>query len=96
VDNPSGHSCYTAQGVTGACNDKIEGVQYNVQGHAAFFCEKHALLQNDWDKIHYRSKAKEQPELTAEQLKTIAKLLEPKKKKKEQKQEELEDRDLMA
>lgn len=94
VDNPSGHSCYTAQGVTGTCDKKLEGVQYNVMGHPIFFCEEHALIQNDWDKIHYRSEPKPTPELTEEQKRTIAKLLEPKKKKKQK--EELPELDPMA
>lgn len=95
VDDPSGHSCYTAQGEVAPCNSKLEAVQYNTMGHAVFFCEKHALLQNEWDKIHYRSEAKATPPLTKEQEAFIAKLL-IKKKKLKPKDEIPEETDLMA
>jgi hypothetical protein len=87
VDASDGH-CEGSQGEfvkDGHCPNKVEGVQYNIQGHPMYFCEKHALLQNEWDKIFYDSKPKETPPLTKEQEESIRKLLEkkPKRRKKD-------------
>jgi hypothetical protein len=63
------------------CTDKVVAIQYNVQGESQHYCEKHALEQNEWDIVHYRSKPKPVPKLTKEQEEFIAKLLVKKKMK---------------
>jgi len=94
----------TCDGATGdrtdLCSSKVEAVQYNVQGESQHYCEKHAVMQAEWDTIHYRSKARPVPDLTKEQIASIAKLLEKKKSKKEREKEAMkkaeEENDLMA
>ena len=55
VDNPSGQSCGNSQGkFDKPCSKPVEAVQYtSAFGSPHFFCEEHALDQNEWDKNFY-------------------------------------------
>jgi hypothetical protein len=93
VDNSEGQSCGGSQGQFHIeCNAKVEAVQYNVQGHPQWYCEKHALLQADWDVI-FSGPPKPVPPLTEAQKKFIEKLLEKKKTKKEREEEREQEYD---
>ena len=96
TDNLSGACC---EGCVGCfhlpCNNPVVAIQYNVQGLAQFYCEKHGLEQDEWDKRVYRTGPPPIPKLTKEQEDFIAKLLIKKKKMKE-KTPEIEETDLMA
>jgi hypothetical protein len=94
VDDPSGHKCNGSLGAHHIdCKKKLEGVQYtSAFGDPVYYCEEHALLQNDWDKNLYDSKPKPRvmtPEWEAEIAKMMFKI-EKKKRKKEQAEEEID------
>jgi hypothetical protein len=93
----------TCDGATGdrseECFGTVEAVQYSsAQGEAQHYCEKHALLQNEWDIVHYYSEPAPVPDLTKDQIARIEKLLEKKKSKKQREKEAIEkdETDLMA
>jgi hypothetical protein len=83
------------------CSAKVEAVQYSsAQGEVQHYCEKHALMQNEWDIVHYYSEPAPVPDLTKDQIARIEKLLEKKKSKKQREKEalqkEMDETDLMA
>lgn len=95
TDNSDGASCAGTQGKFHLeCKNKVEGVQYtSAHGTPQFYCEEHALAQNDWDKIFYDSKPreiKESQEVVEARAARIAKLLEKKKKKQKPEPEEID------
>jgi hypothetical protein len=91
ADDPQGASCGGSQGNHHLpCGKDIEGVQYTIQGYPVFYCEQHALDQNQWDKIHYDSKPVWRDKMSEEDVAYVQKLLAKigrKKKKKEEPQE---------
>ena len=91
VDDPQGATCSGAQGNHHlTCNGTLEAVQYSSAfGDALFYCEKHALEQNDWDIVHYRSKFKEKKMLPGwqEEIDKMMAGFEKKRKKKEEPEE---------
>lgn len=97
IDNPS-VPCVGAQGEflkDGECKNKVEGIQYNIQGVQMCYCEEHALKQNEWDKVFYDSKGTPpRPKWTAADEEFVKKLREGKKRRK--KNEELEEIDPAA
>lgn len=73
------------------CSEKVEAIQYSTAfGDPIFFCEKHALLQNEWDRTFYESKPKpirQLPEDHYDDVKKLLQRLDRKKRKKEQESE---------
>ena len=96
MDDLKGLSCDGATGDrTDECAEKVEAIQYSsIQGESQHYCERHALLQNEWDIIHYRSQPNPVPAMTREQEEFVQKLLTKRKAMREK--EEPEEPDLMA
>lgn len=91
-----GATCEGSQGEFGkACSKKIEAVQYSSRfGDPLFFCEEHALKQNDWDNILYWDayKVPDRPEMSESERKALDKFLNKfgRKHKEPEKEEEFE------
>lgn len=83
VDSSDGASCHKD-----GCTKKVEAVQYTTAfGDPVFFCDDHAVVQEEWDHANYDSKPKVRPlpkGWQAEVDAMMAKLMK-KSKKKEQK-----------
>ena len=94
VDDPDGQRCVGSLGNHHLdCKNKVEGVQYtSAFGTAAFYCEEHALLQNDWDKNLYDSQPKPRklPEGWEEEISKMMFKIEKKKRKKEEQAQEID------
>lgn len=91
-DGPPTHACDGSQGNHHLdCDGKVEAVQYTMShGEPNYYCEKHALEQNDWDIVHYRSEAKPVPDMSPEWHAEVAKILNKGKKRKHEEPEEIE------
>jgi hypothetical protein len=91
VDDPQGYSCNGCQGQHHlTCTGTLEAVQYTTAfGDPVFYCEDHALKQNDWDIVHYRStwKAKKLPAGWQEEVDKMVAGWEKKRRKKEEAEE---------
>jgi hypothetical protein len=94
VDDPKGHSCDGSAGNHNKdCKEKVVAVQYvSSQGESVFYCEPHALSQNDWDIIHYDSQPIAQHEMTEEAKIAVQKIL-AKIGRKKRKREEIQEID---
>lgn len=91
VDNLSSASC----SYWGGCSKKVEAVQYNSTfGEPQFYCEDHAVVQQERDVFHYDSKPRPVPDLTPAERTFIQKLLTKKKKKDERTDGPKEENDL--
>jgi len=68
----------------------VEGVQYNTAfGDSLFFCEKHALLQFEWDVNLYDSKSSGKvKKQTPEEIAWWQKFMQKGKKKKDKEESE--------
>ena len=83
------------------CSGTVSAVQYSsAQGESQHYCDKHAVMQAEWDVVHYYSKPKPVPAMTKEQEAFVQKLLEKKKSKKQKEKEAAQkaedETDLMA
>lgn len=88
VDDPQGAHCDGSQGNHHLdCPQPLVAVQYTTAfGDPAFYCEEHALLQNEWDNVHYYSvhKPRKLPAGWQEEIDAMmARLTKKDKKKKE-------------
>ena len=91
VDDWDGQLCEGSQGNHQLeCKGTVEAVQYtSAFGDPAFYCEKHAIEQNDWDIIHYHSTwvAKKLPKGWQEEVDAMMIKLNKKNKKKSEPEE---------
>ena len=91
VDNSDGQACAGSLGNHHLeCKEPVEGVQYNTAfGDPLFFCEKHALLQFEWDVNLYDSKSSVKvKKQTPEEIAWWQKFMQKGKKKKDKEETE--------
>lgn len=93
TDNPSDQPCSNSQGkFDQPCSKPVEAVQYTSAGAVPmFFCEEHALEQNDWDNILYWDPPPEpKHEMSEEDQILVQKMLNRGKRKREPEPEEFD------
>jgi hypothetical protein len=99
VDDSEGAVCHGCLGkfhIT--CDKPVEGVQYVCRPEVwpMWYCEEHALEQNDWDKNLYTGTYKEKPLPKGWQEEVDAMMFKIEKKKRRKQEKELEEQDPTA
>jgi len=89
VDDPEGHRCIGSMGTFDQrCDLPVEGVQYDTAfGDPVFYCEKHALLQHEWDQNLYNSKPVPKHVVTEEWQAEVDRILAKMNRKKKEREE---------